>query len=114
MAHSGLSPIASLAALIRAPGFRSLQAVCIISYSGFPEMSSCHTLAFLNDKFSKNQISIQLTSICLTRKECLMVLKWRKGEDLDNFLPQKIHLCREIHVVVGERLLLCGCLQSQI
>merc|ERR1719495_2554654 len=36
------------------------------------------------------------SSICLTRKECLMVL------------------CREIHVVVGERLLLCGCLKPEI
>ena len=37
VAHSGLSEMASLAALIRASGLRSLHAVCISSYSGLPE-----------------------------------------------------------------------------
>ena len=37
VAHSGFRTMASLAALIRASGFLSRQAVCISSYSGLPE-----------------------------------------------------------------------------
>ena len=33
--------MASLAALILAPGFLSRQAVCMISYSGFPVVERC-------------------------------------------------------------------------